>query len=117
MELKHRIIGFAVMCGFALASSTEMHERFDLGYPIIFYGIHGLFIVGVLTYLLLGVHRQKIAASTALRGVLALFALYAVGATRASLAPALVVISGIATITIWVLTERARMASKGSRHT
>ncbi|WP_166984982.1 hypothetical protein [Canibacter zhoujuaniae] len=117
MKLKHKIISFAIMCGFALAASTEMRERFDLEYPIIFYGIHGLFIIGMLTYLLLGVRRQKIAASTALRGILALLALYAVGATRASFAPALIVIVGIATMTIWVLTERARTASKGSGYT
>lgn len=116
MELKHKIIGFAVMCGFALAASTEMRQGFDLKYPILFYGIHGLFIFGVSTYLLFAVRRQKIATSTAVRSILALVALYAVGATRASFGPALIAIAGITTIAIWVLATREHVVSDSSGH-
>lgn len=111
MEMKHKILGFAVMCGFALAASVETREHFDASSPLIFYGIHGAFILGSLVALITAWRIGSLSGVFALRVAAAMVALYAVAATRASVAPLMVAAVGIATIAVWVISSNRRNSS------
>ncbi|MCF4005599.1 hypothetical protein L1O03_00155 [Corynebacterium uropygiale] len=105
MELKTKIRAFAVMCGFALAASVEAGEHFDVAHPWIFYGIHGVFVVLAVTWMLKARSRGRLSTTLVIRGCVALALLYAVAATRAAIAPAAIAVVGIATIALWVWAE------------
>lgn len=115
MELRHKILGFAVMCGFALAASVETREHFDLSLPVVFYGIHGVFILGAVSALLIAWRTKAMSGTFALRMVVALAGLYAIAATRASIAPFAVAVVGIATIIVWVLSSKQRKPTHTGR--
>lgn len=106
MTIKCKILGFAIIAGFAIAASVEIREGFDLIHPVIFYGFHGTFILAIIIAVLLAHHRKQINAFTIIQTGVTLVLFYGIAATRASIAPIAVAITGMGTILIWVITQR-----------